>query len=36
MTWMYTIRHESDAGEAIEQFLVDVRADGVPSAAHIV
>ena len=30
-TWVYIMRHKSDAAETFNQFLSDTRADGVPS-----
>ena len=36
MSWVYFLRHKSDAAEAFERFLVDVRADGMPSSVEIV
>ena len=30
-TWVYFMRHKSDAAETFKQFLADTRADGVPS-----
>ena len=30
-TWVYFMRHKSDAAETFKQFLSDTRADGVPS-----
>ena len=30
-TWVYFMRHKSDAVETFKQFLSDTRADGVPS-----
>ena len=30
-TWVYTMRHKSDAAETFNQFLSDTRADSVPS-----
>ena len=30
-TWVYFMRHESDAAETFKQFLSDTRADDVPS-----
>ena len=30
-TWVYFMRHQSDAAETFKQFLSDTRADGVPS-----
>ena len=30
-TWVYFLRHKSDAAETFKQFLSDTRADGVPS-----
>ena len=30
-TWVYFLRHKSDAAETLKQFLSDTRADGVPS-----
>ena len=30
-TWLYFMRHKSDAAEMFQQFLADTRADGVPS-----
>ncbi|CAN0507934.1 unnamed protein product, partial [Laminaria digitata] len=35
-TWVYFMRHKSDAAELFEQFLADVRADGVPSKVVVV
>ena len=35
-TWVYFMRHKSDAAEMFEEFLVDTRADGFPSKAVIV
>ena len=35
-TWVYFMRHKSDAAEMFEQFLVDTSADGVPSNVVIV
>ena len=35
-TWVYFMRHKSDATELFEQFLADSRADGVPSTVVIV
>ena len=34
-TWVYFVRHKSDAVELFEQFLADSRADGVPSTVAI-
>ena len=30
-TWVYFMRHKSDAAETFKQFFSDTRADGVPS-----
>ena len=35
-TWVYFMRHKSDAAEMFEQFLADTRTDGVPSKVVIV
>ena len=35
-TWVYFMRHKSDAAKTFKQFLADTRADGVPSQAVIV
>ena len=35
-TWVFFMRHKSDAAELFEQFLADSRADGVPSTVVIV
>ena len=35
-TWVYFMRHKSDAAEMFEQFLVETRAHGVPSKVVIV
>ena len=35
-TWVYFMRHKSDAAEMFEQFVADTRADGVPSKVVIV
>ena len=35
-TWVYFIRHKSDAAEMFKKFVADTRADGVPSQAVIV
>ena len=36
MSWVYFLHHKSDAADAFERFLVDVRADGMPSSVEIV
>ena len=35
-TWVYFMRHKSDAAKMFVQFLADARADGVPSTVVIV
>ena len=35
-TWIYFLRHKSDAAMAFKRFLADVRADGFPSEVQIV
>ena len=35
-TWVYFIRHKSDAAEMFKQFLADTRTDGVSSQVVIV
>ena len=34
-TWVYFIRHKSNAAETFQQFLADTRAHGVPSQVVI-
>ena len=34
--WVYFISHKSDAAEAFEKFLADLRVEGVPSEGVVV
>ena len=35
-SWLYFLKHKSDAAESFRKFLADVRADGVPSRVEMV